>query len=124
MTKKWILYSKEDWQVKWPSCVNNLLPVRHKNPLEGESLAELREDFYDKDTFDRMISSIRSLSILGKCSTSKYLRCPNIPDHHRENARCDPRRYAESRADYSRRYRNSQADYSSSHIGEVQRLSL
>ncbi len=59
-----------------------------------------------------MIVSIRSFSILGKCSTSKYLNCPNIPDHHRENAKCDePRRYAESRADYFRRRRESQTDY-------------
>ncbi|WP_100901819.1 hypothetical protein [Nostoc flagelliforme] len=87
MTKKWILYSKEDRQVKWPTCINKLSPVKNKNPLEGESLAELREAFTCTDTFDEMILSIRSVSILGKCSTAKYLECPNIPDHHRENAR-------------------------------------
>lgn len=87
MTRKWILYSKEDRQVKWPSCINNLSPVKNKNPLEGESLTELREAFTCTDTFDEMILSIRSVSILGKCSTAEYLECPNIPEHHRENAR-------------------------------------
>ncbi len=87
MTKKWILYSKEDRQVKWPTCINKLSPVRNKHPLEGESLAKLREAHTWTDTFDEMILSIRSVSILGKCSTAKYLECPNIPDHHRENAR-------------------------------------
>ncbi|MEH2367092.1 hypothetical protein [Nostoc sp.] len=87
MTKKWILYSKEDRQVKWPTCINKLSPVKNKHPLEGESLAELTEAFTCTDTFDEMILSIRSVSILGKCSTAKYLECPNIPDHHRENAR-------------------------------------
>ncbi|NEU75396.1 hypothetical protein PI95_023270 [Hassallia byssoidea VB512170] len=87
MTKKWILYSKEDWQVKWPTCINKLSPVKNKNPLEGESLAELREAHTWTDTFDEMILSIRSVSILGTCSTAEYLECPNIPDHHRENAR-------------------------------------
>jgi hypothetical protein len=43
--------------------------------------------------------------------TSKYLKCPNIPEHHKENARCDPRRYAESEADYFRRHKKSQVDY-------------
>ncbi|MEH2027218.1 hypothetical protein [Nostoc sp.] len=87
MTKKWILYSKEDRQVKWPTCINNLSPVKNKHPLEGESFAELREALTWMDTFDEMILSIRSVSILGKCSTAKYLECPNIPDHHRENVR-------------------------------------
>ncbi len=67
MAKKWILYSKEDRQVKWPSCINNLSPVKNKNPLEGESLAELRRFFRREDTLDEMLSSIRSFSILGKC---------------------------------------------------------
>lgn len=111
MTKKWILYNKEDRQVKWHSCINNLSPVRNKNLLEEESLTILRENFSCQDTFDEMIASIRAFSILGECSTSKYLSCPNIPDHHRENAKCEPRRYAESRADYSRRHRERQADY-------------
>lgn len=111
MTKKYILYNKEDRQVEWHSSINNLSPVRNKNLLEAESLTELRESFSRKDTFDEMIASIRSFSILGECSTSKYLSCPNIPDHHRENAKCEPKRYAESRAEYSRRRREHQAEY-------------
>ncbi len=101
MTKKYILYNKEDRQVEWHSSINNLSPVKNKNLLEEESLTELRESFSCEDTFDEMIASIRSFSILGECSTSKYSNCPNIPDHHRENAKCGPRRYAESRAEYS-----------------------
>jgi hypothetical protein len=111
MTKKWILYNKEDRQVQWASCINNLSPLENKNPLEGESIARLRESFPWKDELDEAILSIRSCSILGKCSTSRYLKCPNIPDHHRENAQCDPRRYAEDEADYARRYRKRQIDY-------------
>ena len=100
MTKKWILYSKEDRQVKWPTCINKLSPVTNKNPLEGESLAELREAFSWTDTFDEMLLSIRSVSILGKCSTSEYLECPNIPAHHRENARDSTRLYREHPSKY------------------------
>lgn len=111
MTKKWILYNKEDRQVEWPLCLNNLSPVENNNPLEGESLTRLREVSYLKDRLEEALPSIRAFSILGKCSTSEYLECPNIPDHHRENARCGPRLYAESRADYFRRCRERELDY-------------
>lgn len=100
MTKKWILYSKEDRQVKWPTCINKLSPVKNKHPLEGESLAKLREAFTWTDTFDEMILSIRSVSILGKCSTAEYLECPNIPDHHRRNAKDSTRLYREHPSKY------------------------
>lgn len=100
MTKKWILYNKEDRQVSWPACVNNLSPVKNKNPLEAESLAEIRKAFNEEQNFDEIILPIRSISILGKCSTAKYLKCPNIPEHHRENAR-----------DYSRHYRRNPVSY-------------
>ena len=51
MTKKWILYNKEDRQVKWHSCIDNLSLVKNKNLLEEESFTKLREYFYCKDTF-------------------------------------------------------------------------
>ena len=116
MPKKWILYDEEDRQVEWPPCLKNLTPVEDENPLDGESASRLRESFHSPDIFDEILPSIKFLLILGRCSTSRYLQCPNIPEHHRENARCGPRLYAEDKADYSKRAIEAQVKYFN-HIG-------
>ncbi len=87
MTKKWILYDKNDRQVTWPACIKNLSPV--KNTLGAELPTWIRQAFNREGIFneEEMIVPIRQISVLGQCSTAKYINCPNMPKHHIENAR-------------------------------------
>lgn len=87
MTKKWILYDKNDRQVTWPACIKNLSPV--KNALGAELPTWIRQAFNREGIFneEEMIVPIRRISVLGQCSTAKYINCPNMPKHHIENAR-------------------------------------
>ncbi|MBD2183888.1 hypothetical protein H6S82_02615 [Planktothrix sp. FACHB-1355] len=87
MTKKWILYDKNDRQVTWPACIKNLSTV--KNALGEELPTWIRQAFNKEGIFneEKMIVPIRPISVLGQCSTAKYINCPNMPKHHIENAR-------------------------------------
>lgn len=93
MKKKWILYDRDDRQVTWPACIKNLSPV--KDALGAELPTWIRQAFNRKGIFneEEMFIPIRPISVLGQCSTAKYIDCPNIPEHHIENAKSDYVRY-------------------------------
>ncbi|MEG4458994.1 hypothetical protein [Microcoleus sp. N9_A1] len=101
MNRKWILYDKDDRQVTWPTCINNLSPI--KNALGSELPTWIKQAFNRKGIFneDEMVVPIHPISVLGQCSTAKYIDCPNIPGHHIENARvCGGARYLDGIGKY------------------------
>ncbi|MBW4523432.1 MAG: hypothetical protein KME16_27650 [Scytolyngbya sp. HA4215-MV1] len=103
MERKWILYDKEDRQVAWPTCINNLSPI--ENVLGTEMPPWMKDAFNRRDIFneDEMFVPIHSISVLEKCSTDQYIDCPNIPKHHLENAKRYAKEYGGNSSQYLKR---------------------
>lgn len=70
----------------WQNCINNLSPV--EDGFATRLPEWIEQAFNRRGVFnkDEMFVPIRSVSFLGKCSTTAYVECPNIPSHHIENA--------------------------------------
>jgi hypothetical protein len=66
----------------WPACINQLSPLPHT--LKGEMpkfLTMALRNIGIANEFEMFIP-IHPVELLGKCSTARYLDCPNIPDGH------------------------------------------
>lgn len=72
----------------WPACLNNLSPFSYDLKVEVPK-------FLDKVFNEAGIATeevfipVLLVTLLGRCSTAIYADCPNIPDHHIENSKCD-----------------------------------
>lgn len=73
----------------WATCINELSPFAYELRQEvpnflkkpGSKAGELPSN--NEET----ILPIRPVALLGKCRTDRYPDCPNMPDHHIENAK-------------------------------------
>jgi hypothetical protein len=70
----------------WPTCIDNLTPAKYE--LKTEIPKFLRTAFNRKGVLreEDMFVPIHLVRNLGACSTDKYIDCPNMPEHHVENA--------------------------------------
>ncbi|WP_051188833.1 hypothetical protein [[Leptolyngbya] sp. PCC 7376] len=66
----------------WPSCINQLNPFPYE--LKRETPKFLKMAFHATEIVDdaAIFIPVRPIKLLGKCSTARYLDCPNIPDGH------------------------------------------
>lgn len=86
----------------WPDCINTLSPFDFEIKDElPKFLSKVREESDNPNT-DGWQPPIGLISLLGKCSTAAYVDCPNMPEHHPENARwsSDPAYYFDSVGKY------------------------
>ena len=85
----------------WPNCINELSPFIYE--LSTELPEFLKRAFLGAGISDEKIFiPIYLVSILGKCSTSDYLDCPNFPEHHIDNSQDeeDPSEYLDEIGEY------------------------
>lgn len=66
----------------WPACINQLSPLPY--PLKEEIPKFLKRALSNAGIKNEaeMFIPIRPVALLGKCSTARYLDCPNILDSH------------------------------------------
>ena len=64
----------------WPKCMENLMPFRRT--LSEELPAFIREGFERNGITDpqEMFVPVRIVAALGRCTTDKYIDCPNMPE--------------------------------------------
>lgn len=86
----------------WPDCINNLTPFE-KTP-NNELPQFIIEGYKRKGIVElsQMSIPMRIVNLLGKCSTDKYIECPNLPEWHIENYEMDddPTEYLEDIGKY------------------------
>ncbi|MEM1251119.1 MAG: hypothetical protein AAGI69_01710 [Cyanobacteria bacterium P01_H01_bin.21] len=70
----------------WPTCFDELKPF--KLALKDELPQFLVDAFHRNGVknLKEMLVPIRMVALLGKCSTDKYLDCPNLPEWHLQNS--------------------------------------
>ncbi len=73
----------------WAACINNLSPFPHELKVEVPKFLKKVFNEIGISSDDEMFIPVRPVALLGKCSTATYVDCPNIPDHHIENAQWD-----------------------------------
>jgi hypothetical protein len=73
----------------WASCINGLSPLPYDLRVEAPKF--LKKVFHEAGTSNdnEIFVPVRLITLLGKCSTALYADCPNMPEHHIENAQWD-----------------------------------
>ncbi len=73
----------------WPRCLNELEPFEFQ--LQAELPKFLKQVIEKAGLSEQTFLPVRSLKLLGKCSTASFVDCPNMPEHHTESANAGDR---------------------------------
>jgi hypothetical protein len=66
----------------WAACINQLNPLPHALKEEMPKFFKIALSNAGITNESEMFIPVRPVALLGKCSTARYLDCPNIPDGH------------------------------------------
>ncbi len=67
----------------WPECINELSPYEY---AYREETPKFLKQTYERTENGELCNPVQNVSLLGICKTSLFKDCPNMPEHHIENA--------------------------------------